>query len=91
MRSIGKQAYPEFDHILKGWDPADLPALVPIAEVPRYLGHVSRSKVYELVASGELIRVRIGSRAFVSGESIAAFLKRVLASGHIGDQVENDR
>lgn len=90
MRSVDKQVHPENIRFPAGWDPADLPALVPIGEVPWYLGHVSRSKVYGLVASGELMRVRIGSRAFVSGESIAAFLKRVLASGRIGDQMENN-
>ena len=50
-------------------------------EVPWYLGKISRSKVYHLIDTGELTRVRIGSRAFVSGESITAFLNKVLSSG----------
>jgi hypothetical protein len=50
-------------------------------EVPWYLGHISRSKVYGLVATGELTRVRIGSRAFITGESITALLTKVLTSG----------
>jgi excisionase family DNA binding protein len=57
------------------------PPLVAIPEVSGYLGNISRSKVYELVASGQLTRVRIGSRAFVSGESITAFLDKVLTNG----------
>jgi hypothetical protein len=57
-----------------------LPPLVALPEVPGYLGDISRSKVYELVSAGELTRVHIGRRAFVSGESITAFLSRVLTS-----------
>lgn len=57
------------------------PPLVAMPKVPWYLGDISRSKVYKLVASGELTRVRIGSRAFISGESITAFLTKVLTSG----------
>jgi hypothetical protein len=53
----------------------EVPALVAIPEVPRFVGKVSRSKVYGLVADGELTRVHIGSRAFITGESITAFLK----------------
>jgi len=49
-----------------------------MADVPEYLGNVSRSKVYDLVANGQLMRVRIGGRAFVTGDSIAVFLGTIL-------------
>jgi len=62
-------------------DKTNLPPLVAIPDVPNYLGDISRSKVYELVASGELTRIRIGRRAFISGESIAGFLDKLLTSG----------
>jgi len=55
------------------------PPLVALAEVSRYLGNISRSTVYKLVATGQLKRVRIGSRAFVAGESITALLSTLLS------------
>jgi predicted DNA-binding transcriptional regulator AlpA len=58
-----------------------LPPLVAMPEVPSYLGKISRSNVYKLVDAGELTRVHIGSRAFITGESITAFLSKVLSSG----------
>jgi hypothetical protein len=57
------------------------PPLVAMPEVTWYLGNISRSKVYGLIATGELTRVRIGSRAFITGESITAFLTKVLTNG----------
>lgn len=62
-------------------DTKHLPPLIAIPEVPRYLGDISRSKVYELVATGDLTRIRIGRRAFISGESIGLFLNKLLTSG----------
>jgi excisionase family DNA binding protein len=58
-----------------------LPVLVAMPEVPKYIGDISRSKVYELVAAGELRRIRIGRRAFISGESITGFLSKLVAEG----------
>ncbi|WP_343577475.1 helix-turn-helix domain-containing protein [Mycobacterium sp.] len=57
------------------------PPLVAIPKVPEFIGGISRSKVYELIDAGELRRIRIGRRAFISGDSIAAFLRKVLTSG----------
>ncbi len=62
-------------------DVSNLPPLVAMPKVPGFLGDISRSEVYKLVSEGELTRVRIGRRAFISGESIAAFLRKVLTSG----------
>ncbi len=81
MKPIAFQCHSYADRLALGNDEFIVPALVSMPDVPYYLGHVSRSKVYGLVASGELTRVRIGGRAFISGESIAAFLGKVLADG----------
>jgi hypothetical protein len=56
--------------------------LVPLLnnEVGRALGGVSRSTVYNLIDSGDLKRVNIGHRAFITAESIRAYLDRVVAS-----------
>ena len=42
--------------------------------------HVSRTKIYHLIDTRELVRVNIGSRAFITGESINAFLDRIVAA-----------
>ena len=81
MESTSAQTYSGPEEIPKIDDINHLPPLVAMAKVPGYLGDISRSKVYELVATGELTRVRIGARAFISGESITAFLTKVLTSG----------
>ena len=44
------------------------------------LGGISRSKLYELLDSGELERVHIGVRAFVTRRSINAYIDRLLAA-----------
>jgi len=62
-------------------DKTHIPPLVAMPDVPIYLGNISRSKLYELVASGDLTRIRIGRRAFISGESIAGFIDNLLSSG----------
>ena len=82
MESIDVQPYSALSDVSLIGDTVKVPLLVPIPNVPNYLGHISRSKVYRLVAEGELTRVRIGSRAFISGESITALLGKVLSSGN---------
>jgi hypothetical protein len=52
--------------------------LVPIEEARvNYLGGVGRTTVYELFKSGDLVKANIGRRAFVTAESLVAYLDRV--------------
>ncbi len=53
--------------------------LFSISEVKRILGDIGRTKIYELVDSGELTRVHIGTRAVITGASIAAYIERLSA------------
>lgn len=53
--------------------------LVTIPDTGRELGGVCRSRVYKLVDERELIRVKIGSRAFITRASIDAYLSRLTA------------
>jgi hypothetical protein len=46
--------------------------------VGKALGGVARSKVYKLIDEGLLTRVNIGTRAFVTRESIDAYLARLI-------------
>jgi excisionase family DNA binding protein len=51
--------------------------LVPMSEVGTRLGGLSRSSVYELVATGRLPTVRIGRRRFVTQPDLEAFVARL--------------
>jgi predicted DNA-binding transcriptional regulator AlpA len=51
--------------------------LIPIPTVCAELGGVSRTTVYELVNRGELVKVNIGRRGFITGESLAAYVDRL--------------
>ena len=52
----------------------------PIEAAQEYLGGVSRTTIYALIEAGEIQRVNIGRRAFVTRESMDRYVER-LASG----------
>ncbi|MDP7735139.1 helix-turn-helix transcriptional regulator [Mycobacterium paragordonae] len=54
--------------------------LVPIPEARSALGEIGRSTLYELIDQGELVRVKLGRRAFVTAESLAAYVDRLTAA-----------
>jgi hypothetical protein len=51
--------------------------LVPIPGAQSQLGGVSRTTVYDLVNRGELVKVNIGRRGFITGKSLAAYVDRL--------------
>lgn len=51
--------------------------LVPIDEARGYLGGVGRTTVYGLLDKGLLTKVNIGSRAFITAESLDVFLNQI--------------
>ncbi len=51
-----------------------------IDEAQRALGGVSRQTVYNLIARGDLQRVNLGRRAFVTGASLEALIARIGAA-----------
>ena len=55
--------------------------LVPITSGPggvsAQLGGIGRTKIYDLIDHGELVKVNIGRRAFVTAKSIAAYVDRL--------------
>jgi hypothetical protein len=51
--------------------------LVPIPDSCSMLGRVSRTTVYDLVNKGELVKVNIGRRGFITAESLAAYVDRL--------------
>lgn len=48
--------------------------LVSIEEARAELGGVGRTTIYRLIAAGRLAKVNVGSRAFVTGASIDAYV-----------------
>jgi len=55
--------------------------LASIPGTTEILGGISRSRVYELLAAGELEAVKIGSRRLVVVASIDAYVERLRADG----------
>jgi hypothetical protein len=53
-------------------------AIVPIPESQAYLGGIGLSKLYELIRQGELVKVNIGRRGFITLESLRAYVDRLI-------------
>jgi hypothetical protein len=51
--------------------------LIPIQRICSALGDVSRTTVYDLVNRGELVKVNIGRRGFITAKSLAAYVDRI--------------
>ena len=59
-------------------DPGRL--LVPYDETRHKLGGIGRTTLYELFDQGELERVNIGRRGFVTAKSLAAYVDKLSAA-----------
>ena len=51
--------------------------LTPIDSARTVLGRVGRTKLYELVNQGQIVKVSIGRRSFITTESLAAYVDRL--------------
>jgi excisionase family DNA binding protein len=57
-------------------------ALLPIyPDAGKALGGLGRTKIYELITSGELRTVKIGRRRFVPASAIEEYVARLEAQG----------
>lgn len=60
--------------------------LIPIPETRELLGGIGQTTVYELVKRGEIVKVNIGRRGFITSESLGAYMDRLSTpSGPRGD------
>jgi hypothetical protein len=58
--------------------PVDAPrAIVPIPLTKHILGDISTTAVYELFKQGQLTKVNIGRRSFVTMDSITEYVERL--------------
>ena len=67
--------------------------LVPVTRTCTKLGGVSRTMVYDLVKRGELVKVNIGRRGFITAKSLQAYVDRLSAAASKTDalpQPDND-
>ena len=51
--------------------------LVPIEDAQHELGGIGRTTLYRLIEDGQLVRAKIGRRAFITGDSIAAYIESI--------------
>lgn len=54
--------------------------LVPIEDAQNELGGIGRTTLYRLIEEGHLVRARIGRRAFITGDSIDAYIATIIDS-----------
>ncbi|MCV7001142.1 helix-turn-helix domain-containing protein [Mycolicibacterium alvei] len=54
--------------------------MVPIPEARHALGDIGRSTLYELVSRGEIVKVNIGRRGFITADSLGEYVDRLTAS-----------
>ncbi len=64
--------------------------LVSIPDVCAELGGVSRTTVYDLVNRGLLTKVNIGSRGFVTHESLTAYVASLIPAAEPPEPVQRD-
>lgn len=51
--------------------------LIPLPESRQRLGGIGHSTIYALIGQGELVKVNIGRRSFITAESLAAYVNRL--------------
>lgn len=51
--------------------------LLSVPDARARLGGIGRTTLYELVAAGELTKVNIGARGFITADSITAYVDRL--------------
>lgn len=51
--------------------------LISIKDAQRELGGIGRTTLYQLVKQGHLSQASIGRRAFITGESIDAYIESI--------------
>ena len=55
--------------------------LLDLSETRAALRGISRTLLYSLIESGDLHRVKLGSRAFITADSVNAYLLRQVEAG----------
>lgn len=59
--------------------------LVSIPDTRRALGGIGHTTVYELINRGEIVKVNLGRRSFITAQSLGEYIERLTASATVGD------
>lgn len=51
--------------------------LIPIEDAQQELGGIGRTTLYRLINEGHLARANIGRRSFITGESLAVYIRDI--------------
>jgi hypothetical protein len=54
--------------------------LVSIPEARQVLGGIGHTTIYELINRGEIVKVNIGRRGFITADSLDAYVDRITAA-----------
>jgi predicted DNA-binding transcriptional regulator AlpA len=60
--------------------------LVSIPEAREILGGIGHTTIYQLINRGEITKVNLGRRGFVTSESIESFLGRLAGGSQARDE-----
>lgn len=61
-------------------DQASRAALLSIPDAQVSLGGVSRTMIYQLIQRGEIVKVNVGRRGFITRKSLDAYIDRLTAA-----------
>lgn len=59
--------------------------LLPLPEACQSLGGIGHTTMYELINRGEIVKVNIGRRSFITSESLRAYVDRITAASASGE------
>ena len=59
---------------------AEARRLMPLPEAQYRVGGIGKSKLYMLVEEGDLVKVNVGTRAFITSDSVDAYIERLAAA-----------
>jgi hypothetical protein len=58
--------------------------LLSIIEARKELGGIGHTTIYDLIGDGQLVKVNIGRRSFITAESLAAYVDRITEAAAVG-------
>ncbi len=75
------------DHDTRETRMIDQQPFYDLPDVAMKLGNVSRSTIYRLIEQNKLIRVRLGGKALITGQSLAGYVEELMRTvGDNGDE-----
>ncbi|WP_237077237.1 helix-turn-helix domain-containing protein [Mycobacteroides abscessus] len=70
----------EHERIVMQDDQASRAALLSIPDAQVSLGGIGRTMIYQLIQRGEIVKVNVGRRGFITRKSLDAYIDRLTAA-----------